>query len=157
VLDIARARRILESVPDPEIPVLSVIDLGIVRAIEQRGKHLVVSVTPTYSGCPATAVIAMAIENALRAEGFDSIRVETRLAPPWTTDFMSDEAREKLRRFGIAPPAEGSCAGAMNKPAACPRCGSLKLEQISRFGSTPCKSQYRCAECLEPFDYFKGI
>lgn len=147
----------LEDVPDPEIPVLSVVDLGIVRDIEWRDDELVVAVTPTYSGCPATAVIAFDIEHAIRARGIERVRIETRLAPPWTTAWISAEGRDKLKAFGIAPPAEGACAGSLKPPIACPRCGSMATERVSQFGSTPCKAHYRCASCLEPFDYFKSF
>lgn len=153
-------RRWLEDVPDPEIPAVSVVDLGIVRDIEWRGDELVVGVTPTYSGCPATALISIDIEEALRRRGVECVRVETRLSPPWTTAWISDAGREKLRAYGIAPPAEGAaCAGALKAgaPAACPHCGSRRTEEISRFGSTPCKAAWRCADCLEPFDYFKSF
>jgi ring-1,2-phenylacetyl-CoA epoxidase subunit PaaD len=147
----------LDDVPDPEIPVLSVNDLGLVRDIAWSGEELVVVVTPTYSGCPATAVIAMTIETALRRRGLDRVRIETRLDPPWTTDWIGAAAHEKLRAYGIAPPAAGGCAGAIaaGAPAACPHCGSARVSEVSRFGSTPCKAQWRCADCLEPFDYFK--
>lgn len=151
-------RRWLEAVPDPEIPVVSVVDLGIVRDVEWRGETLVVTVTPTYSGCPATAVIAMEIEEALHRRGVESVNIETRLTPAWTTDWMTDQAREKLRAYGIAPPENGvACAGALKAAAApaCPRCGSPHTEEVSRFGSTPCKAAWRCRDCLEPFDYFK--
>lgn len=149
--------RWLDDVPDPEIPVLSVNDLGIVRGAEWRGEELIVTVTPTYSGCPATAVIALAIEDALRRKGLDRARIKTQLSPAWTTDWMREGAREKLRAYGIAPPEGAACAGmvAKNAPKSCPRCGSAHIEEVSRFGSTPCKAAYRCADCLEPFDYFK--
>ncbi len=149
--------RWLDDVPDPEIPVLSVTDLGIVRAVEWLSEDLVVTVTPTYSGCPATAVIALSIEEALRRRGIERIRIKTQLSPAWTTDWMRDGAREKLRAYGIAPPEGAACAGmiAKNAPKSCPRCGSARLEEVSRFGSTPCKAAYRCGDCLEPFDYFK--
>lgn len=149
--------RLLEDVPDPEIPAVSVVDLGIVRGVEQAGDEVVVTVTPTYSGCPATAAIRLDIEKALRARGFDRVRVESRLAPPWTTDWISAEGRAKLRAYGIAPPEPGGCAGTAAAPVACPRCGSLRTERVSQFGSTPCKAQHRCADCLEPFDRFKRI
>lgn len=147
----------LDDVPDPEIPVLSVTDLGIVRGAEWEGETLAVTVTPTYSGCPATAVIALSIEEALRRKGLDRVRIKTRLSPAWTTDWMREGAREKLRAYGVAPPEGAACAGmiARNAPKACPRCGSARIEEVSRFGSTPCKAAYRCADCLEPFDYFK--
>ncbi|PWE32886.1 phenylacetate-CoA oxygenase subunit PaaJ [Maritimibacter sp. 55A14] len=141
----------LAEVPDPEIPVISVTDLGIVRSVEWQGDTLVVHVTPTYSGCPATSIIALDIETALRARGIENLRIERRLSPPWTTDWLSDEGREKLEAYGIAPPQP---AGG---PARCPHCGGTDLERISQFGSTPCKAQWRCRGCLEPFDYFKCI
>jgi len=154
----------LSEVPDPEIPVISLVDLGIIRDIAWDGDTLVVTVTPTYSGCPATAVINLDIENKLRAEGVEKLRLERQLSPPWTTDWISAEGREKLRAYGIAPPVDGTAAagrvGAMlGKPplVACPRCGSEQTERVSQFGSTPCKAAYRCRDCLEPFDYFKCI
>jgi len=153
-------RRWLEDVPDPEVPAVSIVDLGIVRDIEWRGDTLVVGVTPTYSGCPATAVISIDIVEALRRRGVERVRIETRLSPPWTTAWISDAGREKLRAYGIAPPVEGApCAGALKPtaPVACPQCGSSRTEEVSRFGSTPCKATWRCADCLEPFDYFKSF
>jgi ring-1,2-phenylacetyl-CoA epoxidase subunit PaaD len=150
-------RRLLEAVPDPEVPVLSVVDLGIVRAMRFEGERLIVSVTPTYSGCPATGVIALSIETALRDAGYADVVIETQIAPAWTTDWISDEGRAKLLAYGIAPPAEGArCAAELATPVIeCPRCGSLATEQVSRYGSTPCKAHWRCRDCLEPFDYFK--
>ena len=149
--------RWLDDVPDPEIPGLSVNDLGIVRAVDVEAGETVVTVTPTYSGCPATAVIAASIAEALRRKGVDCVRIKTQISPAWTTDWISPAGREKLKAFGIAPPEGGSCAGAAvrNAPKACPRCGSGHVEEVSRFGSTPCKASWRCADCLEPFDYFK--
>ena len=135
---------VLAGVPDPEIPAVSVVDLGIVRGVE-NGK---VVITPTYTGCPATEVIERSIREALDAAGYRTIAIETRMAPPWTTEWISAEGREKLRRYGIAPPEP---SGTVN----CPQCGSSDVEEVSRFGSTPCKSQFRCRDCLEPFDRFK--
>ncbi|MDW4548986.1 1,2-phenylacetyl-CoA epoxidase subunit PaaD [Defluviimonas sp. D31] len=158
--------RWLAEVPDPEIPVISVTDLGIVRDVEWQGATLVVTVTPTYSGCPATTAINLDIEAKLRAEGIEDLRIERRLSPPWSTDWISTEGREKLRAYGIAPPIDGTApdgrtiaratrlSGA-NLTVPCPRCGSANTERISQFGSTPCKAAWRCKECLEPFDYFK--
>ncbi|HVY17116.1 MAG TPA: 1,2-phenylacetyl-CoA epoxidase subunit PaaD [Rhodopila sp.] len=140
----------LDQVPDPEIPVVSITDLGIVRDISWDDDTLVIAVTPTYSGCPATAVINLDIETALRGHGVEKLRLERRLSPPWTTDWIGSEAQAKLRAYGIAPPSA-------HGPAACPHCGSGRLEKISQFGSTPCKAAYRCQDCLEPFDYFKCI
>ena len=157
----------LAEVPDPEIPVISVVDLGIVREVRWEGPTLVVAVTPTYSGCPAMAVIELAIESHLRERGVFDLRIERRLSPPWTTDWVTREGREKLRAYGIAPPVDGTASdGAASARAArlsgrsglvieCPRCGSRNTERISQFGSTPCKASYRCKDCLEPFDYFK--
>ncbi|MCI5109196.1 MAG: phenylacetate-CoA oxygenase subunit PaaJ [Marivita sp.] len=141
----------LDEVPDPEIPVISVVDLGIVRDVAWQGDTLEVAVTPTYSGCPATSVIAMDIETALHDRGVRNVKIRTQIAPPWTTDWLSDKGRAKLAAYGIAPP---SPAGG---PEACPHCGSALLTRVSQFGSTPCKAHWRCDACLEPFDYFKCI
>lgn len=141
----------LDQVPDPEIPVISVVDLGIVRDVKWMKNTLEVSVTPTYSGCPATSIIAIDIEKALRDRGIDDIRIKTQLSPAWTTDWLSDKGRAKLEDYGIAPPR------AAGGPERCPRCKSAAVERISQFGSTPCKAQWRCTACLEPFDYFKCI
>lgn len=167
--DIETVREWLSQVPDPEIPVISVTDLGIIRDVAWEDDTLVVTVTPTYSGCPATAVINLEIEAALRARGIAKLRLERRLAPPWTTDWITLEGREKLRAYGIAPPVDGTAAdgrlagrvarlaGAAKLTVPCPRCGSTRTEKVSQFGSTPCKASYRCTDCLEPFDYFKCI
>ncbi|MDP8917602.1 MAG: phenylacetate-CoA oxygenase subunit PaaJ [Pseudomonadota bacterium] len=163
--DLEQIKIWLEEVPDPEVPAVSVMDLGIVRDVQWSGDELVVAITPTYSGCPATGVIALDIEAALRARGLDRLRVERRLSPPWTTDWISEDGRRKLEAYGIAPPAErvGDSPSPfdrfLRKPLtiACPRCKSENTARISEFGSTPCKAQYRCDDCLEPFDYFKCI
>lgn len=154
----------LEAVPDPEIPVLSVVDLGIVRDVQFRGSGLRVNITPTYSGCPATSVIALDIETALLKQGFKYVDVETQLSPAWTTDWISEVGRKKLKDYGIAPPVKGTpCAGLLKfggdlmTKVLCPRCNSEQTERISQFGSTPCKAAYRCRSCLEPFDYFKSF
>ena len=150
----------LEGVPDPEIPAVSVVDLGIVRDVRWSDGYLIVTVTPTYTGCPATAVIAISIEEELRRRGVARVRIETQLSPAWTTDWISAAAREKLRAYGIAPPVgAAACAGALKAsgPVACPRCGSTHTEEVSRFGSTPCKASWRCRDCFEPFDYFKSF
>lgn len=141
----------LDQVPDPEIPVISLVDLGVIRDVTWEGDTLCVAVTPTYSGCPATSIINLDIETALRDRGITELRLDTRLAPPWTTDWLSDKGRAKMQEFGIAPPQP---AGG---PKECPRCGGTDLERLSQFGSTPCKAQWRCRGCLEPFDYFKCI
>jgi ring-1,2-phenylacetyl-CoA epoxidase subunit PaaD len=149
---------VLETVPDPEIPVLSVVDLGIVRAVEESadGRAVTVTLTPTYSGCPATEVIARDVRAAL-ASAYESVDVVTRLSPAWTTDWMTDAAREKLRDFGIAPPAGRVTLPLVDvgAPTACPHCGSHDVEELAGFGSTPCKALWRCVSCREPFDYFK--
>jgi ring-1,2-phenylacetyl-CoA epoxidase subunit PaaD len=136
-------RAVLASVPDPEIPVISVVELGIVRSVEPDR----VVITPTYTGCPAAQVIERDIRAALDSAGYRSLRVETALSPAWTTDWITSEGREKLRAYGIAPPSRGAVE--------CPQCGSSNTEEISRFGSTPCKALWRCRSCAEPFDRFK--
>ena len=147
-----RVWRVLRSVVDPEIPALSVVDLGIVRYVRPEGGRLHVGVTPTYSGCPATEVIQRSIREALARERLGDVIVETVLSPPWTSEWLSEEGRRKLEAFGIAVPT----AHAASK-VACPHCGSHDVERVSEFGSTPCKAHYRCSECLEPFDVFKCI
>ena len=137
--------QVLEQVPDPEIPAVSVVDLGIVREVRPDR----VLITPTYTGCPATQVIEQDIRAALDAVGFGKVAIETTLSPPWTTDWISKGGKAKLKAYGIAPP---TLAG---QRVACPQCGSTQTEEISRFGSTPCKAQWRCRDCLEPFDLFK--
>jgi ring-1,2-phenylacetyl-CoA epoxidase subunit PaaD len=157
----------LGEVPDPEIPVISVVDLGIVRdvAVADDG-GCTVTITPTYSGCPAMEVIAGDIERALRARGVASLRIATRLSPAWTTDWMSDAGKAALTSYGIAPPVQqvidisalshGVKRHAIAQPVvACPHCGSTHTRVTSQFGSTPCKALYQCLDCREPFDYFK--
>jgi ring-1,2-phenylacetyl-CoA epoxidase subunit PaaD len=160
----AREREVWEllgSVPDPEIPVLSIVDLGIVRHVRRGADgHLVVGLTPTYSGCPATEVIRSSVRTALDTHGYVTARLEEVLSPPWTSDWLTPAARRKLAAFGIAPPE-----GAVSNPkqlwratvVTCPRCGSRATERVSEFGSTPCKAHYRCNACREPFDYFKCL
>ncbi len=156
----ARLRQVLAEVPDPEIPVVSLVDLGIVRGVETGEDGAVrVVITPTYTGCPATQVIEVSVREALDRAGFGDVGLRSRLSPPWTTDWISDEGREKLRRYGIAPPERGDGRGtlAMETPAECPQCGSRDTVEVSRFGSTPCKALWRCRACAEPFDRFKCI
>ncbi len=152
---------VLESVEDPEIPVLSIVDLGIVRRVEARaGAPVRVALTPTYSGCPATEVIRALVRAALAAHGFADAVLEEQLNPPWSSDWLSTRGRAKLAAFGIAPPAAPvSSLRALHapRPVACPRCGSLATECLSEFGSTPCKAHHRCTSCAEPFDYFKCL
>ena len=162
--DLDRLRDIAGSVPDPEIPVLTLHDLGILRDVHVLADGTVeVMLTPTYTGCPAMAVIAADVETALRAAGVQDLAVRTMLSPAWTTDWMSQEGHRKLREYGIAPP--GACQPrsarrqgiGLTLSARCPRCGSTKTREISRFGSTPCKSLWSCLSCAEPFDSFKAI
>ena len=155
---------LLERVLDPEVPALSLPDLGIVREIHARDDHLEVVLTPTYSGCPATEVIEKSVVDALDAAGLGPTRVTLRRAPAWTTDWISDEGRRKLREYGIAPPgpvdaAQGAPVRIVRRreAVACPRCGSEATERLSAFGSTACKALYRCTQCREPFEYFKPI
>ena len=151
-----RLLEILSRVPDPEIPAVSVVDLGIVREVRDGPRPAVV-ITPTYTGCPATRVIETSIRVALDTAGYAEVALETALSPPWTSDWISDEGREKLRAYGIAPPPKGAGAASLKnaEPAECPGCGSTHTEEISRFGSTPCKALWRCLDCAEPFDRFK--
>lgn len=145
----AEARRLAEAVPDPEIPVLTAGDLGIVRDVEEEGGRLVVRLTPTYSGCPASDTIRRDVEAALAGGGFADAVVETSLAPAWTTDWMSEAGKAKLLAYGIAPPTRGAVS--------CPHCGGAAVEELSRFGSTPCKALWRCLGCREPFERFKCL
>jgi len=153
---LARVHAILDDVRDPEIPAISITDLGIVRDVRAEGETVVVALTPTYSGCPATRVIEEDVVRALHERGEGSVRVETRLSPPWSTDWISVRGRERLREFGIAPPAATLADGPAVVAVRCPRCGSFDTHEQSRFGSTPCKALYRCSACAEPFDYFKA-
>jgi ring-1,2-phenylacetyl-CoA epoxidase subunit PaaD len=160
----------LAGLPDPEVPVISIVELGILRGVEwdrDDPSTLVVVVTPTYAGCPATEMIGNAIREALAAIGAPRVRLETRLSPAWTTDWIAPEGRRKLRDFGIAPPDGVRTTAATidvsgvsplrraRVSVVCPRCGSAATQLVSQFGSTACKAQYRCLDCLEPFDYFK--
>jgi ring-1,2-phenylacetyl-CoA epoxidase subunit PaaD len=151
----ARIMAILDDIPDPEIPAVSVTDLGIVRGLQAVPPAVVV--TPTYTGCPATLAIAASIRAALDEAGFHDVAIETAIAPAWSTDWISDRGRERLRAYGIAPPPKGSAARHLrgDAPVECPRCGSPQTVEVSRFGSTPCKALWRCTQCLEPFDRFK--
>lgn len=160
----AREQRVwalLAQVPDPEIPVLSIVDLGIVRHVRHVGDgRLQVGLTPTYSGCPATEVIRGTVRAALDAAGCSDAILEEVLSPPWTSDWLTPEGRAKLRAFGIAPPEKAVASPRSLWSAAavsCPRCGSRATVRVSEFGSTPCKAHYRCEACGEPFDYFKCL
>ena len=150
----------LIAIPDPEIPVLSIIDLGIVRRVTALPDGVEVEVAPTYSGCPATEVIEKSIVESLLDKGVGNVVLKRVLSPPWTTAWITEEGREKLRAYGIAPPADGASKRAMlgnMKLIACPRCSATNTTLVSEFGSTPCKASYKCDECLEPFEYFKCI
>lgn len=151
--------RLLARVPDPEIPVLSIVDLGIVRYVRSGADgRLHVGITPTYTGCPATAAIRSATRAALDESGHRDALLEEVLSPPWTSDWLTPEGRARLEAFGIAPPAAAAAAlRGEGGPVRCPRCGSPATERISEFGSTPCKSHYVCSVCREPFDHFKCI
>jgi len=148
--------RVLDEVPDPEIPIVSVVELGMVRdvSIDESG-HSQVVMSPTYTGCPATDVIRRDVIAALEQAGLSDFEVRYQLTPRWSTDWITEEAREKLRRYGIAPPKDDR--EAPYEGIACPRCGSEETEIVSDFGSTPCKASMRCTACLEPFEHFKCI
>ena len=149
---------LLEEVTDPEIPVLNVVEMGIVRNVAFEDQQWIVTITPTYSGCPAMQTIE---EEVLVEKGINNFQIKTVLSPAWTTDWMTDEAREKLKEIGIAPPQKGSADKGLLmgrlRDVKCPHCGSHETSMISQFGSTACKSLYRCESCREPFDYFKCI
>jgi ring-1,2-phenylacetyl-CoA epoxidase subunit PaaD len=146
VIDPDAIMAVLDTVPDPEIPALSITDLGIVRGFADDPPR--VRISPTYTGCPATVAIEQAIRAALDGAGFDHVAVERVLFPPWTTEWISERGRQRLHDYGIAPPSPSATA-------TCPQCGSIETEEVSRFGATPCKAQWRCRSCLEPFDRFK--
>lgn len=154
-LDAARA--VAAAVIDPEIPVLTIADLGVLRGVERCDGRIIVKLTPTYMGCPATLAIKLAVESALLDAGLTDARVETVLSPPWSTSDMTDEGRRKLKEFGIAPPSAEASHRALfgAETVACPRCGATTTTRISEFGSTACKALWRCEACREPFDYFK--
>ncbi len=161
-LTAAQVRAILESVKDPEVPVVSVIELGIVRDVSVDGTRVSITITPTYSGCPAMREIEQDIRAALHAEGIDDVALETVHAPAWTTDWIGPDAREKLRRYGIAPPGaveQGGLVALTRRRASvvCPHCGSSDTELRSEFGSTACKAIHVCNACREPFDEFKAF
>jgi ring-1,2-phenylacetyl-CoA epoxidase subunit PaaD len=174
---LAHAAALAASVPDPEIPVITLGDLGIVRTVHREAGCVIVTITPTYTGCPATDVIADDVRQILRENGFADAQVRLTLSPPWTTDWITETGRERLRAYGIAPPGRGAAAheavmrfvprsrpaaslagsaqAAHDAPVTCPNCGSNATEQLSAYGSTPCKAIHRCLACREPFDYFK--
>jgi ring-1,2-phenylacetyl-CoA epoxidase subunit PaaD len=158
ICDITGVRRLLDEIRDPEIPAISITDLGIVRDVRYAGDStLEVVLTPTYSGCPATKVIRDDVERALRDHGIERLRIVTQLSPAWTTDWITDRGRARLLEVGITPPSASLADGpvVLHAEIRCPRCGSGQTQETSRFGSTPCKALYRCLICGEPFDYFK--
>ena len=159
-----QAWAVLDAVPDPEVPAISVRELGIVREVLDHGASMEIVLTPTYSGCPATEVIERSVCEAIDAAGLGPARVTMRRAPAWTTDWISEDGKRKLRDYGIAPPgptADGSApiriVGRRAEAVACPRCGSAHTERLSAFGSTACKALWRCVACKEPFEHFKPI
>lgn len=151
---------LLDQVFDPEIPVLTIRDLGIVRNVEMDGKKVTVTITPTYTGCPAMDVIEREVKQVLQEAGFEP-EVKTTLSPAWTTDWISEEGRKKMEEYGIAPPVKGTSDKRIlfgqTPEVKCPHCKSKNTEMVSLFGSTACKAQYKCLDCLEPFDYFKCL
>jgi ring-1,2-phenylacetyl-CoA epoxidase subunit PaaD len=155
--------RILGSIPDPEIPVISICDLGIVREVSVDAAEVRIVITPTYSGCPAMHAIEEDIRSRLVEAGYATVAISTTLTPAWTTDWMNESAKERLREYGIAPPTQTLAPTIVrfvthrHAAPACPLCGSHDTELLSQFGSTACKALYRCVECREPFDYFKPI
>jgi ring-1,2-phenylacetyl-CoA epoxidase subunit PaaD len=161
VLTTEQAWDVLARVADPEIPVISVTELGIVREVRARADTLTVVLTPTYSGCPATEVIEQNIRCALEQAGAQPVRIEVRLAPAWTTDWIAPDAAEKLRAYGIVPPGPAAAGNAhplrFVPRLTCPRCGGEDTERLAQFGSTACKALYRCRSCREPFEYFKPL
>ena len=157
----ARVWQLLAEISDPEVPVLSILDLGIVRGVALAGEQISVTITPTYSGCPAMGVIATDIRLRLLAEGYPNVVIRNQLSPAWTTDWMTPAGREKLEAYGIAPPIDGTASGhvlnlfGQDTAVRCPLCKSARTHLVSQFGSTACKALYQCDDCREPFDYFK--
>lgn len=157
---VTRAWDVLAAVEDPEIPVISLVDLGVVRDIAIEEERLVVRITPTYSGCPATKVIEESVIAALNTAGLQPFEVKTVLSPPWSTTMITSRGRQNLKEYGIAPPDESADKKALmgeSRQITCPNCGSKNTQMVSQFGSTPCKAHFKCSDCLEPFDYFKCL
>lgn len=155
-IELERARNVASAVPDPEIPVLTLADLGVLRRVSRASGKILVELSPTYTGCPATAAILLSVQAALAEAGMGNAVVRSVLSPAWTTDDITQEGRAKLKAYGIAPPGKGSPAMLFaDEEVACPRCGSTHTTRVSEFGSTPCKAHWRCDACREPFDYFK--
>ena len=161
MFSVSQINQLLSEIPDPEIPVISIIELGVIRDIIVNGNSVEVKITPTYSGCPAMKQMEDDVKKKLKEAGVENALVTTIYQPAWTTDWMSGDAKEKLRKYGIAPPEEStsdkSFLTGKHKQVTCPRCKSKSTNLISQFGSTACKALYQCKECLEPFDYFKCI
>jgi len=153
-INLDQVKAILATVPDPEVPVLTLQDLGIIRDVEIIDNTINITLTPTYMGCPATVAIRKMVSDTLTDAGYPEPLLHENLFPAWTTDWISDEGKEKLKKFGIAPPNPSKNNG-INKPKDCPICQSKNTELVSQFGSTACKSLYRCLDCKEPFEYFK--
>lgn len=152
--DIKQIREILETVTDPEVPVLTITDLGVLRDVRIAGNEIEVIITPTYTGCPAMDMIAMNIRLALAGHGYTNVKITSVLSPAWTTDWMTEAGKQKLKEYGIAPPALSSSLLSGQLPE-CPRCHSPNTRLVSEFGSTACKALYQCNDCKEPFDHFK--
>ena len=158
----AKIWQLLEEVSDPEVPVLSILDLGIVRAVDVAADgHVTITITPTYSGCPAMSAISTDIRLRLLAEGYTDLAIKNQLSPAWTTDWLSEAGRRKLEEYGIAAPVPGTATGHVlnlfgkETPVSCPLCKSTNTQLVNQFGSTACKALYQCQDCREPFDYFK--
>ncbi len=151
----------LHEIPDPEIPVIDIVELGVIREINAQNDSIEVTITPTYSGCPAMKQMEDDIKKKLSEKGYKEVKIKTIFNPPWTTDWITEEAKDKLNKYGIAPPEHSSIDKAVllgkERVVKCPRCGSKNSKIISQFGSTACKALYQCTDCLEPFDYFKCI
>jgi ring-1,2-phenylacetyl-CoA epoxidase subunit PaaD len=145
-------RNLLADIPDPEIPVITISDLGILRSVDVSDEKVTISITPTYNGCPAMQAISQSITETLHENGIDNVEIKTVFFPVWTTDWMTDDAKERLRKYGISPPTK---VALQDRQILCPRCGSKDVKLVSQFGSTACKSLYTCSACLEPFDHFK--
>ncbi|HET6225556.1 MAG TPA: 1,2-phenylacetyl-CoA epoxidase subunit PaaD [Bacteroidia bacterium] len=148
---------ILSQIPDPEIPIITIGDLGILRSVKWDGDSYIVTITPTYSACPAMAMVEAQIKEKMQKLGHMNVAVDTVYTPVWTTDWLSEETKKKLKHYGIAPPPHSSCVKVLNDltKIPCPFCSSIHTELISRFGSTPCKAMYKCKNCQEPFEHFK--
>jgi ring-1,2-phenylacetyl-CoA epoxidase subunit PaaD len=157
MLSNSEIQTLLSAIPDPEIPVISIAELGILRSVNVEGSKVVVTITPTYSGCPAMRAIEDEIKEKLKSNGIENVEVKMVYSPVWTTDWLSEEAKEKLRVYGISPPGKSNFKNPISgdREVACPRCGSTDVKLVSLFGSTACKALYKCNKCLEPFDQFK--